>query len=93
MRFVFMRVGTEADGPSIDAHEGGLQLVHGKPLPEAGSGYRGINCRPLSTMSEESGAAWTESVALAATQDIAIHVGPSRIVSQAFATSSQASGR
>ncbi len=38
------RVGIEAAGPWIEAHEGGLQLAHRKTLPEAGSGYRGIYC-------------------------------------------------
>ncbi len=33
---------------------------------------------------EECGSAWTEVVALAAAQEIAIHVGPSRIPSQAL---------
>ncbi len=85
------RVGIVATGPCIDAHEGGLQQAHRKTLPEAGSGYRGKGCRPLSTLTEECGSAWTEAIALAAAQDIAIHVGPSRIVSQAFASSQQAS--
>ncbi len=47
--------------------------MHPKTLPEAGLGYRGINCRLGSMFTEECGAAWTEAEALAVAQDIAIH--------------------
>ncbi len=57
----FVRAGIRAEGPSID---GGSQLVHRNTLPEAGSGYRGINSRPWSTLPEDCGAAWTEAEAL-----------------------------
>ncbi len=40
---------------------------------------------------EVCGTAWAEPVALAATQDIAVHGDPSGIASQAFASSAQAS--
>ncbi len=40
------RVGIGAAGSWIDAHASGLQLAHQRILPEAGSDYRGINCRP-----------------------------------------------
>ncbi len=73
------------------AHASGSQLAHRNTLPEAGSCYRGITCRPWSTLSEECGSAWTKAVALVAAQDISIHVGPSRLASQAFASSPQAS--
>ncbi len=85
------RVGIEAAGPCIDLHEGSSQLAHRKTLPEAGSCYRGITCRPCSALSAECGSAWTEAIALTAAQDIALYVGPSRIASQAFASSPQAS--
>ncbi len=42
-------------------------------------------------MSEKCGSAWTEVVALAVAQDITIYGGHSRIMSQAFASSTQAS--
>ncbi len=40
------RVGIEAAGLRIDAHESGSQLAYRKTLSGRGSGYRGISLRP-----------------------------------------------
>ncbi len=57
MKLAFVRVGARAADLKID---GGS-----KTLPETGSGYRGMNCRPGSTLPEECEAALTEVIALA----------------------------
>ncbi len=63
-QLAFARVEIGADRSCIDAIKGGSQLAHRKCLPEAGSRYLGISCRPCSTLPEESGAARTEVEAL-----------------------------
>ncbi len=75
------RVGIEAAGRLIDGHEGGSQRAHSKTLPEAGSGYHGMNYRPWSTLPLKCGAAWTRAVALAIAQYTAVHGGASRVAS------------
>ncbi len=67
--------------------------MYRKTLPEADSGYHGINCRPWSTLSEEFGSAWTEAVALAVAQGTVIHGGPSSMAPRDFAYSSQSLDR